>query len=166
MKTAYLSIGSNLGNREDNIGDAIAALAKRGIRVVKESSLYETEPVGFRDQGWFLNCAVEVETTLGPAELLEAIWGIEQSMGRHRTVPMGPRVIDIDIVLYDDQIVENENLSIPHPRMLARNFVLVPLDEIAPHVLHPIAQKTIHELLADSRDSSEVRPWLKADEGN
>lgn len=126
--------------------------------------MYETEPVGFRDQGWFLNCAVEVETSLSPEELLRILLEIEQRMGRRRSkeaVPMGPRIIDLDIILFGDQIVQSEALSIPHPRMVDRNFVLIPLDEIAPQARHPGLKKTIHELLRETTDRSAAKRWAE-----
>jgi 2-amino-4-hydroxy-6-hydroxymethyldihydropteridine diphosphokinase len=162
MSTAYLSIGSNLGDRRANISQAIGALAQRGIRVVKTSSIYETEPVGFRDQGWFLNCVVEVETSMEPEELLVSILQIEQSLGRRRSaqsVPMGPRIIDIDIILFGEHIIQSDDLQIPHPRMASRKFVLVPLDEIAPQAMHPALNKTLHQLLAETTDHSIVKLW-------
>jgi 2-amino-4-hydroxy-6-hydroxymethyldihydropteridine diphosphokinase len=162
LSTAYLSVGSNLGDRRANISQAIDALAQRGIRVVKTSSIYETEPVGFRDQGWFLNCVVEVETSMEPEELLVSILQIEESSGRRRSaqsVPMGPRIIDIDIILFGEHIIQSDDLQIPHPRMASRKFVLVPLDEIASEAKHPRVNKTIHQLLGETPDHSIVKPW-------
>jgi 2-amino-4-hydroxy-6-hydroxymethyldihydropteridine diphosphokinase len=162
MPTAYLSLGSNVGDRHANLQRAISSLTERGIRVVKQSSIYETEPVGFRDQSWFLNCAVEVETLLSPKELLGVLLEIEQGMGRRRTVPMGPRIIDIDILLYGDEVIQSDELTIPHPRMAERRFVLVPLAEIAPEAVHPSATKTAAQLLAETADRSSVRSWQPA----
>ncbi len=159
MPTAYLSLGSNVGDRAANLHCAIAALTERGIRVVKQSSIYETEPLGFRDQDWFLNCAIEIESLLSPRELLEALLEIEQGMGRQRTRPMGPRIIDIDILLYGNEDIQSDELTIPHPRMTERKFVLVPLSEIAPNAVHPPTAKTVSRLLAMTGDCSTVRPW-------
>jgi 2-amino-4-hydroxy-6-hydroxymethyldihydropteridine diphosphokinase len=155
--TVYLSLGSNLGDRAAQINQALAQLVRHGVRTIRRSSLYETEPVEFYDQGWFLNCAVEAQTDLTPEELLAAIIQIEKTMGRKRIIHAGPRTIDIDILLYDAQIVRTADLEIPHPRMAARRFVLVPMAEIAPGLRHPMAKSTMEELLAATPDRSEVR---------
>ena len=144
-KTVYLSLGSNLGDRAANLRAAIAAFAKLGeVRAV--SSFYETEPVEMARQPWFLNCALALETELMPKQLLKAILGIEQEMGRRRTQHKGPRSIDIDILLFGNSVVDTASLTIPHPAMHERRFVLVPLAEIAPAVRHPVLKKTISEL--------------------
>lgn len=147
---AYLSLGSNVGDREAQLRDALARLGAL-VRIAAVSSLYETEPVEFTEQPWFLNCVVALETSHTPQQLLRAILGIEQEMGRRRVQKKGPRVIDIDILLFDDAIVQDEitdseGLTIPHPAMQQRRFVLEPLAEIAPEVLHPVLKKTIREL--------------------
>lgn len=157
MKGIYLSLGSNIGDRALNIAHAIEALPPRGIRVVRQSSLYETEPVELRAQEWFLNCVAEVETDLTPQELMEALLEIERSMGRMRLAPKGPRIIDLDILFFGSAIVRETGLEIPHPRMAERRFVLVPLAAIAPNAMHPVREKTIAELLAETPDESEVR---------
>lgn len=143
---AYLSLGSNVGNREANLREAITRLEEIG-RVVAVSSFYETEPVEFTAQGWFLNCAVLLETEKEPPELLKWLLTIEQAMGRHRVQPKGPRNIDIDILLFGDLVVNTQDLTIPHPAMHERRFVLKPLEEIAPDVRHPVLKKTVKELL-------------------
>src|SRR5271163_1435818 len=159
MTGIYLSLGSNIGERAENIARAIGELPRRGVRVVRRSSLYETEPVEFLAQGWFLNCVAEVETESAPVELMRELLGIERSMGRERVLPKGPRIIDMDILLYGSRVVREADLEIPHPRMTERGFVLVPLAEIAARVAHPVLKMTVAELLAETADRSEVRPW-------
>jgi 2-amino-4-hydroxy-6-hydroxymethyldihydropteridine diphosphokinase len=158
MTTAYLSLGSNIGDRSANIARAVALLRERGIKVTKESALYDTEPVEMRTQDWFVNSVIEIETDDTPRALMAKLLVIERSMGRERLVPKGPRVIDIDILLFGDRVIREEGLEIPHPRMTDRRFVLVPLAEIAPNAEHPVLRKTGRELLANTRDRSEVRP--------
>jgi 2-amino-4-hydroxy-6-hydroxymethyldihydropteridine diphosphokinase len=141
----YLSLGSNVGDREAQLRDAQARLGAIG-RVVAVSSFYETEPVEFTQQPWFLNCALALETSSTPKELMAAILRIEEDMDRRRVQKKGPRTIDIDILLFNDLLVDSQDLTIPHPAMHQRRFVLEPLAEIAPTVLHPVLKKTIREL--------------------
>lgn len=145
-KTVYLSLGSNLGNREANLRDAIERICELG-EVKSVSSLYETEPVEFTAQPWFLNLALELETDLMPKQLLAAALKIERDMGRRRLQPKGPRLIDIDIVLFGNSVVNDAKLVIPHPAMHERRFVLEPLAEIAPEKRHPVLKKTVREQL-------------------
>jgi len=155
----YLSLGSNLGDREKNLREAIDALTGAGVRVLKISSLYETEPVDLREQPWFLNCVVQGETKIPPTDLLRALRGIESQMGSKKLVPKGPRLIDIDILLCGGESIDTPELQVPHPRMLQRKFVLVPLAEIAPSVKHPSWRGTAAEMLARTSDSSVVRKF-------
>ena len=157
--SAYLCLGSNLGDRAANIDRALALLPAAGVRVIRRSSVYKTEPVEFTAQGWFLNLAAEVGTALMPRQLLHAIRRIEQKMGRRRIVRAGPRVLDIDILLYGTSIVRTAELEIPHPRMADRRFVLVPMAELAPGLRHPVLKLTMLELLAATRDHSQVVRW-------
>ncbi len=159
--TCYLSLGSNLGDRAATIAEAIQRLAKAGT-VVAVSSLYETEPVEYLDQPWFLNCTVALRTTMAPRPLLDAVLAIEQSMGRRRIVLKGPRTIDIDILLYGGETIETPVLTVPHPALGERRFVLAPLAEIAPDALHPVFRKTVRELLQSLPENGpEVRLWGK-----
>ena len=146
MKTAYLSLGSNLSDREALLNEAIHRLEAAGIRIVRRSSIHETEPQDLLDQPKFLNMAVEVETDLTPEALLAAIRRIETEMGRQRTIPKGPRTIDIDILFYANQIIASADLEIPHPRLTQRSFVLNPLSEIAPDLRHPVTARTVREM--------------------
>jgi 2-amino-4-hydroxy-6-hydroxymethyldihydropteridine diphosphokinase len=159
IKTVYLSLGSNLGDRAAQITRAVELLGTHGVRLVRESSLYETEPVDLRDQGWFLNCVIEAETELIPRQLLQALLEIERSLGRRRRIPHGPRTIDVDILLFGSSVISMPDLEIPHPRMTERRFVLVPFAEICPAVRHPVLNQTIAELLAETADRSQVRPF-------
>jgi len=156
----YLSLGSNLGDREQNLRAAVAALQQQ-LEVEAVSSWYETEPVGVTDQPGFLNLAVAATTKLDPPELLRLAKRIEEQMGRRPTYRWGPRLIDIDILLYADRVVEGPDLTIPHRELAQRAFVLVPLAEVAPRAFHPVLQKTAEELVdaADTAGVHRIRPF-------
>ena len=145
LKTVYLSLGSNLGDRAASLRAAIDRLAAAG-KVAEVSSFYETEPVEFTEQPWFLNCAVKLETEKMPRQLLTALLEIERQMGRRRDRKKGPRTIDLDIVLFGSSAIRTKGLTIPHPAMHERRFVLEPLAEIAPDLPHPVLKQTIREL--------------------
>lgn len=157
--TVYLSLGSNIGDRENNLRTAISALADAKVNVTGVSSLYETEPVDLREQPWFLNCAAKATTEFPPLDLLHALRGIESRMGSRKLVPKGPRLIDLDILIYGYETIDTPELQVPHPRMLLRKFVLVPLAEIAPSLKHPSWKGTVNQLLENFSDSSVVRKF-------
>jgi 2-amino-4-hydroxy-6-hydroxymethyldihydropteridine diphosphokinase len=148
LTTAYLSLGSNLGDRAANLRQALECLETAGVQIVRRSSISETEPQELREQPWFLNQVVEIGTTLSPIELLARIRDVERELGRQRVVAKGPRTIDIDILLYEDAIIDTPELQIPHPRLADRRFVLEPLAELAPDLRHPATGRTISDMLA------------------
>jgi 2-amino-4-hydroxy-6-hydroxymethyldihydropteridine diphosphokinase len=152
----FLSLGSNVGRPRDKIARALAALEKAGVRIIRSSSLYRTEPVGFAAQPWFCNCVVEVRADLDPAGLLALIKRTERDMGRRPAPRNRPRPIDIDIIMAEDHVVKSRDLTIPHPQMADRNFVLVPLLEIAPDAVHPQLKRTVVELSKATADKSKV----------
>jgi 2-amino-4-hydroxy-6-hydroxymethyldihydropteridine diphosphokinase len=155
----FLSLGGNIGDVQSTFVDAIELLEERGISIVKESSLYRTEPVGNTDQDWFYNQVIQVETNLSPQELLNACLEVEKLLGRIRTDEhWGPRTIDIDIICYNQEEVNTETLTLPHPEACKRKFVLLPLAEIAPDFKAPVMNQTLTEILKDceEKDSSEV----------
>lgn len=159
--TVLLSLGSNLKNREENIKIAIEEI-KDFAKIIKQSSIYETAPVGYKNQGLFLNCALKIETTISPTELIIKLKEIEHKTGR----PLGleaknrPRIIDIDILFYGDKIINEKNLKIPHPRLHKRNFVLTPLRELAPNKIHPILKKNIKTLLTELKNPEKIKLWI------
>lgn len=155
-KRVYLSLGSNLGDRAENLRKALEMLPRAGIEVLRVSSLYKTEPVEFRAQPWFINCVAEAATNLMPMQLLKSLRGIERALGRRAGVSKGPRPIDIDILLYENVVVRSAVLTIPHERMGDRLFVLIPLRELNAQVRHPVTRRSVIEMLSDTKDGSQV----------
>jgi 2-amino-4-hydroxy-6-hydroxymethyldihydropteridine diphosphokinase len=153
----FLSLGSNVGDREKNLRGAIAALPDLGVQVKKVSSIYETEPVDLLEQPWFLNCVVEGETAVLPVALLRELRELERSMGSKKLVASGPRLIDLDILVYGGQTIDSPELQVPHARMHLRRFVLAPLVEIAPEFKHPSWSGTATQLLNGLSDNSLVK---------
>jgi 2-amino-4-hydroxy-6-hydroxymethyldihydropteridine diphosphokinase len=149
--TVFISIGSNMGDRQANCKNAIGRLKDKGIFVGKVSSMYETKPWGMENQADFINMAAEAETSLSPTELLKALKEIEKEMGRQESIKWGPRIIDLDILFYDDAVIDAEYLHIPHQLLHKRDFVLMPLSEIAPDKMHPVLKKTVRQLKDELR---------------
>ncbi len=157
METVYLlSLGSNLGRRGANLARALRLLERAGVEILAASAVYLTEPVDLLDQPWFDNQAIKVRTRLTPHELLNLAKDIESRMKRAPAAPKGPRTIDIDILLAGDTVLETPSLVIPHPRLALRNFVLIPLLQIAPHAVHPVLKKTVLEMVGECPDRSAV----------
>jgi 2-amino-4-hydroxy-6-hydroxymethyldihydropteridine diphosphokinase len=157
----HLSLGANIGDLETNLAKARARLEKNGVRIVSASSLYRTEPVGCSGHPWFLNQVIEVETDLIPRELLGLAKRVERAMNRLPGPPNAPRPIDIDILLSGETLLRTERLTIPHPRLTERNFVLIPLAEIAPGLVHPVFHETIETLRRQSEDQARVERFKK-----
>lgn len=154
-KRVFIAIGSNLSNREKNIEQAKILMEKNGIKIVRASSIIETEPYGLKEQPSFLNCVVECETALIPEELLKVLQSIEKDLGRIRKVKWGPRTIDLDIIFYGKMVINKSGLIIPHPDMQNRIFVLKPICEIAPYFVHPILRKTMRSILRKLEEKNE-----------
>jgi 2-amino-4-hydroxy-6-hydroxymethyldihydropteridine diphosphokinase len=156
MVDVFIGLGSNLGDREDNLRRAIELLRQK-MKLVKVSSFYESEPMYVKDQPGFVNCVAKFETDLTPKELLEYLHEIERKLGRQKSVRYGPRTIDLDIVFYGNEVVEEGDLKIPHPMIQERRFVLVPLVEIDPDYIHPIYRSSVSTLLASLKSNESVR---------
>lgn len=156
MVKVYFGLGSNVGDRGKNLQDALVCLERWSVKIIRASSLYESEPFGMKDQDWFFNMVAEGETDLSSADLLNAIGAIERSLKRDKIVKWGPRTIDIDILYYDDQVVDQPELKIPHPGITERLFVLLPMNEIASDYPHPLLHKTTSQLLNECPDTSIV----------
>ena len=154
---AFIGVGANEGQPEARCLEAVERMhATSGIQVLRQSSLYRTEPVGMKEQDWFINAVVEIRTVLTAGSLLHAVLAIERAMGRERGARWGPRIIDLDVLLYGQEVIQMQDLIIPHPELHKRRFVLVPFHEIAPYVIHPAFGVSIHGLLDRLQDNSNV----------
>lgn len=161
IHNAYVGLGSNLGYRAGHLLLAVRGMLDSGLDVIRLSSIYETEPVEYEQQPAFLNMVAELRgsTLPSPQQTLARLLRIEYALGRTRDVRMGPRTIDLDLLIFKDQQVETEFLTVPHPRLAARRFVLVPLNELVPGLVHPVLGKSISELLSETKDESAVGRW-------
>ncbi|HKM68208.1 MAG TPA: 2-amino-4-hydroxy-6-hydroxymethyldihydropteridine diphosphokinase [Candidatus Acidoferrum sp.] len=157
MITVYIALGTNVGEREENLRAALQHLPDVGVHIRRVSSVYETEPVDFLDQDWFLNAALEAQTELDALDLLRSLRLIEARMGSRKAFAKGPRLIDLDILLYGSETIDTPELQVPHPRMIDRRFVMAPLAEIAPSLRHPDWKSGAAQLLTDLSDRSEVK---------
>lgn len=157
MSQIYLCLSTNLGDRLQNLNNAIQALQNKEIQILQSSQIYETEPWGLTDQPWFLNQCIQISTTLNPYQLLNTINQIEADLGRIRHQKWAERTIDIDILYYQNQIIKTEKLTIPHPEIKNRQFVLQPLTEIAPNFIDPLDNKTLKELQSICKDTSKIK---------
>jgi 2-amino-4-hydroxy-6-hydroxymethyldihydropteridine diphosphokinase len=162
MPTAFISVGSNIGDKLDYCRQGIADLTRPGVATLMAASpFYKTAPVDYRDQDWFINAALKIETHLTPFKLLDRIQAIQRAAGRiKQTVKFGPRTLDLDIVFYEDRVVRTERLIVPHPRMHKRRFVLQPICDIDPAILHPLLGKTVAQLLSELDDHrQQIEPY-------
>ncbi len=160
QETVFIGLGTNLGDREKNLRQALEHI-QAFIDIERSSSIYETEPVGYEDQDWFLNMVVEGHTRLSPLQLLRKLQEIENRIGRKRTIKNGPRIIDLDILFYSDKVLTAENLIIPHPAIQNRSFVLTPLHEIEPDFVHPKLNRDIKSLFETLSQDKHVKKWIK-----
>ncbi|WP_308577955.1 2-amino-4-hydroxy-6-hydroxymethyldihydropteridine diphosphokinase [uncultured Parvimonas sp.] len=149
MSKVWIALGSNMGDGRKNLDKAVENMNKNGVKVEKISTYIETEPYGYTEQDNFVNAVCIAETELSPRELLKTLLGIELEMGRVRLIRWGPRIIDLDILFYEDLIIDEEDLKVPHIEIQKRSFVLEPMDEISPEKVHPVFKKTVHELLLE-----------------
>lgn len=157
MPIVYVGLGSNLNDKIKNLNEAIDLIAENSrINVLGRSSIYQTEPVGIKEQPYFLNMVLEIETALSPFELLDFLQGVERTMARKKEIRWGPRNIDLDLLLYEDEVINSEKLILPHPRMHLRKFVLMPLAEVARDKIHPVYKKTITNLLQNLKEDSKI----------
>lgn len=162
MSFAYIGLGSNLGKRLKNLEKSVKILESLdSLKVIKKSSVYLTEPVGYENQSWFLNMVIKVKTDLLPFELLDKLLETEKKMGREKGVKNGPRKIDLDLLFYDDRIINTKRLTLPHPRLHKRRFVLVPLSEISKNKIHPLKKKRISTLLKELKDEKKIKFFKK-----
>ncbi len=161
IQNAYVGLGSNLGDRAGYLLLAVRGMLDAGLDVIRLSSIYETEPVGYENQPAFLNMVAELRgsTLPSPDQILARLLRIEYALGRKRDVRMGPRTIDLDLLIFKDQRVDTEFLTVPHPRLALRRFVLVPLNELVPNLVHPVLEKRVSELLSQTKDRSTVTRW-------
>jgi 2-amino-4-hydroxy-6-hydroxymethyldihydropteridine diphosphokinase len=157
MNTVYLLIGGNIGNRKNNIETAANLLELKIGKITRRSSVYETGAWGNTDQPDFLNQVLVIQTNMGAAECMQQIFSIENDMGRIRTEKNAPRIIDIDILFFNDEIISEPGITIPHPQIQNRKFVLVPMNELSPRLVHPVLNKSIHDLLSLCDDPLEVK---------
>jgi 2-amino-4-hydroxy-6-hydroxymethyldihydropteridine diphosphokinase len=158
VNTSFICLGTNQGDREKNLKTALKEIEKF-CKIKKKSSIYETEPVEYKNQGEFLNMIIEIKTDISPTTLLKNLQKIENKMGRIREIKNGPRIIDLDILFYEDKIINTQNLKIPHPKLHERKFVLIPLEEIAPNKIHPKIKKDIRTILKNLKNSKKVKLW-------
>ncbi|HEX6717162.1 MAG TPA: 2-amino-4-hydroxy-6-hydroxymethyldihydropteridine diphosphokinase [Pyrinomonadaceae bacterium] len=161
IQNAYVGLGSNLGDRAGYLLLAVRGLLDAGLDVIRLSSIYETEPVDYEDQPAFLNMVAELRgsTVPKPEQMLARLLRIEYALGRTRNVPKGPRTIDLDLLIFKDERLDSEFLTLPHPGLALRRFVLVPLNELVPNLVHPVLGKTVSELLVQTKDRSTVTRW-------
>ena len=165
-QNAYVSLGSNLGDRAGYLLLAVRGMLAAGLDVIRLSSIYETQPVEYHDQPNFLNMVAELRgsTLPTPEQTLSRMLRVEYALGRIRSIPLGPRTVDLDLLIYKDETRDTDFLMLPHPRLHLRRFVLTPLNELVPELVHPVLDRSINELLAETDDSSDVKMWRAKNE--